>query len=408
MAYTNITNTTGKTNAKAVNDTSAADTVTVGKHDTFQLIANGTSTYDNSAADDKNVYDTHLQKRYEVTWKNEDGTVLETSIVDADALPVYNGETPVKVSTDTADYTFSGWSPEVVAANADTTYTAMYGETAKFRFAHTLTLKGNIGVNFYYTIPDTYNGNLAIKFHYRGKDYDGELTPVNISGYNYRATFTVAAKEMTEPITATLTCDEEVIDSHDYTIKQYADYIIAHPSDYGEKMTHLAKAMLNYGGSAQVLFSYNTENLANADLGDYSMIPMDDITPPAFDISIVNEGLSKYSLSYAGSTLLLKTETVLRLYFNKLEGYDGSVSATVNGINCAFKNYDDQFVYLDIANIPAKNIGDTWSISVGDTSFEYSTLNYISSVITGTNTELITTVNALYDYYKAAQTYFNK
>ena len=406
--YTNITNTTEKTNAKAVNDASAADTVTVGKHDTFQLIANGTSTFDNSATDDKNVYDTHLQKRYEVTWKNEDGTVLETSIVDADALPVYNGETPVKESTDAADYTFSGWSPEVVAANADATYTAMYGETAKFRFAHTLTLKGNIGVNFYYTIPNTYNGNLAIKFHYRGKDYDGELTPVNISGYNYRATFTVAAKEMTEPITATLTCDEEVIDSHDYTIKQYADYIIAHPSDYGEKMTHLAKAMLNYGGSAQVLFSYNTENLANADLGDYSMIPMDDITPPAFDISIVNEGLSKYSLSYAGSTLLLKTETVLRLYFNKLEGYDGSVSATVNGTSCAFKNYDDKYVYLDIANIPAKNIGDTWSISVGDTSFEYSTLNYISSVITGTNAELITTVNALYDYYKAAQTYFNK
>ena len=403
--YTNITNTTGKTNAKAVNDASNADTVTLGKHDTFQLIANGTSTYDNSAADDKNVYDTHLQKRYEVTWKNDDGTVLETSIVDADALPVYNGETPVKVSTDTADYTFSGWSPEVVAANADTTYTAVFDEQEKLIVAHSLSLKGNIGVNFYYHIPSKYD-DLTLTFQYRGEEATAELTPVAIQSYNYRATFSVAAREMTEPITATLRSGDEIINVHDYTIRDYADMIMNNEEKYGEKMVHLAKAMINYGGRAQIFFDYKTDDLANRGIEDYQVASTDDMVVPAFDKDALNQQLEPYGLSYYGASLVLKTETSLKLYFKKLDNYSGNVTAKINGKETELIPNSTSYVVVDVADIPSSSIGNIWDITIGDVTFQYSATNYIQNQLNGSDENLKAVVTAVYDYYLAALNYF--
>ena len=394
--YTNITNTTGKTNAKAVNDASNADTVTVGKHDTFQLIANGTSTYDNSAADDKNVYDTHLQKRYEVTWQNDDGTVLETSIVDADALPVYNGETPVKVSTDTADYTFSGWSPEVVAANADTTYKAVFDVTEKVRTGHSLSLKGDIGVNFYYYIPERYQHDLKLVFNYKDETYEANLEEIDIQGYNYRGSFNVVAAAMTEPIQATLTCADEVIDQQNYSVKAYASRIIE-KRDPEDKLAKLCKALLNYGGKSQTYFEYRLDDMADATLGDYTPVSTDDMIVPAFDKEALNSSIAQYGLNYYGSSLVLKTETSLKIYFKKLSNFDANVPVSINGQPAELVEESDSYAYIKVADIPSGKIADIWTITIGDASFEFSATNYIQNVLNGNKEKLKNTVTALYD-----------
>lgn len=405
VAYTNITNAANKTNAKAINDASNADTVTLGKHDTFMVLANGTSTYDNSASGDATVYDTKLQKRYEITWQNEDESVLATDIVDADTLPVYNGETPVKVSTDTADYTFSGWTPEVTAANADTTYRAVFDVAEKVRTGHSLSLKGDIGVNFYYYIPDEYE-DLAVKFQYRGEETAGELAPVAIQGYNYRATFSVPAREMTEPISITLTSNGDVINEHDYTIRNYADVIMANGDVFGEKAVHLAKSMINYGGRAQVFFDYRTDELANRGIEDYQMATTDSMVVPSFDKDTLNQELEPYGLSFYGASLVLKTETSLKLYFKKLDNYSGSVTVKINGQETELIPNSASYVVVDVADIPSSSIGNIWDITIGDVSFKYSSTNYIQNQLNGSDENIKALVTAVYDYYLAALDYF--
>ena len=67
---------------------------------------------------------------YTVKWLNYDGTVLETDTVTESTKPTYDGATPTRDADSQYTYTFTGWTPEVVAAVADAAYTAVYEQTA--------------------------------------------------------------------------------------------------------------------------------------------------------------------------------------------------------------------------------------------------------------------------------------
>ena len=66
--------------------------------------------------------------QYTITFQNYDGTTLQSSKVYLNAIPAYTGDTPEKPSTAAYSYTFSGWSPTIVAATANATYTAQYNQ----------------------------------------------------------------------------------------------------------------------------------------------------------------------------------------------------------------------------------------------------------------------------------------
>ncbi len=62
-----------------------------------------------------------------ITWKNYDGTTLETDDdVSIGSTPTYNGQTPKRPKDAQYSYTFSGWSPSVTAVTGDAIYTATY------------------------------------------------------------------------------------------------------------------------------------------------------------------------------------------------------------------------------------------------------------------------------------------
>ncbi len=66
---------------------------------------------------------------FTITWKDYDGTVLETDTdVAYGATPEYNGETPKRDDSANIKYTFIGWTPEIDTVKSATTYTATYSE----------------------------------------------------------------------------------------------------------------------------------------------------------------------------------------------------------------------------------------------------------------------------------------
>lgn len=80
-------------------------------------------------------------KTYTVTWKNYDGTVLETdNDVKEGSTPTYDGETPIKVADATSYYDFAGWG-DVSSVTSDVIYTAVF--TAKAHVFCTFTYTYN-------------------------------------------------------------------------------------------------------------------------------------------------------------------------------------------------------------------------------------------------------------------------
>lgn len=61
-----------------------------------------------------------------ITWLNYDGTILDTESYYQGETPSYKGQTPKRNNDEQYSYTFSGWTPEIVAATIDTTYTATF------------------------------------------------------------------------------------------------------------------------------------------------------------------------------------------------------------------------------------------------------------------------------------------
>ena len=62
-----------------------------------------------------------------ITWKNDDGSTIDQTIVKSGQTPTHAD--PSKPATAEFTYTFAGWTPTVVAATADATYTAIYNST---------------------------------------------------------------------------------------------------------------------------------------------------------------------------------------------------------------------------------------------------------------------------------------
>lgn len=68
---------------------------------------------------------------YTIRFENWNGTLLENISVLEGTMPVYSGATPTRPDDEQFTYTFTGWTPEIVAAVANATYTATYSSAPK-------------------------------------------------------------------------------------------------------------------------------------------------------------------------------------------------------------------------------------------------------------------------------------
>lgn len=68
---------------------------------------------------------------FDIRFVNWDGTLLEQLDVDKNNFPEYIGETPTRPDDNEYTYTFAGWTPTIVAATSDATYTALYSSKRK-------------------------------------------------------------------------------------------------------------------------------------------------------------------------------------------------------------------------------------------------------------------------------------
>ena len=281
---------------------------------------------------------------------------------------------------------------------------------------HSISLDGDIAVNFYMELSDSVIAHKDTAYmHFTVPDGNGATEQTMLvkdalikewNGKNYYVfKCRVAAKEMTSQIKA------QIIDAgmhgteYTYSVKDYADYLLEHADEREDlaKAVPLVKKMLNYGARAQIYFDKNPADLANASLSEEEKA-LGEVTVTAPESAIdLPDGVS-----FEGATLSLKSETTLSLYFE---------SAKTLTFECEGKNVETvtsgKYQIARIRGIKAKELKKTFTLTVKDGeeiigTITYSPMTYCSNVLSdGTQSEALQNVcKALYLYAKAADSYF--
>ena len=74
---------------------------------------------------------TESDRLYKVTFKDEDGTVLQELDLKYQETPIYSAAEPTKESTVDKDFAFMGWDTDIIPVVADVVYTAQYVESTR-------------------------------------------------------------------------------------------------------------------------------------------------------------------------------------------------------------------------------------------------------------------------------------
>lgn len=291
---------------------------------------------------------------------------------------------------------------------------------------NSLSLNGNIGVNFYMELDD---GVLADSGAYLLFTYangttkkvlvqEARVDTQTAAGKTYYVfPCEVAAKEMTDTILAQMhLSDGRTGKRYAYTVKQYADYLLEHTEEQPayEKAAPLVRAMLNYGAYAQLNFQHSQTTLANANFSE-SEKSVEQVTAQTLEAYRNQTVQQSDFVKLEGASLSLDSQTTLRLYFSchgdaaieDLRFFWGEQALT--------PQKSGNFYCVELSDIAAKNLGTAYTVRVtcGEASLDvqYSAMAYgyhvLQRDVSATRTQALKdTIAAMYLYYQAAKDYF--
>ena len=284
---------------------------------------------------------------------------------------------------------------------------------------YSLSLTGNIGVNFYMELSDQIIADKGAYMQFTLPNGTVTKVPVSEAQTNttinagktyYRFPCEVSSYEMTQDIKAQMfdgngKCGKE----YTYTVRDYAQYIIKNYSSYVDAYP-FAVAMLNYGASSQKYFNKAVDDLANKNLSSY-----DQEIPNLFN-GYINGFVAKKAENgvlgqFAGLSMVLKSETTLNLFYEPKEGVDVSkLKFLVDGKEITPVKRG-QYYILSLENIRANELGNSKTFTVTDgtntLSGDYCAMMYCYQVLQAAKgayaDDLVTLVKAFSDYAYTAQ-----
>ena len=261
---------------------------------------------------------------------------------------------------------------------------------------YTLTLEGNIGVNFHMQLGADV---LADENAYMNFNVGGVNTQINVKDaaivtvedvtyYVFKCE--VPVKDMETMITAQIIlADGRRSSEFKYTVQEYADKITSGEVTLPDATPEVVEA---------------TKELVEAmsDFGDYATAYFadEDMTETPEMEKVTSETLEKYEATlpensiYYGSSLLLKSNTILRHYFT--EAVEGS-------------KQKGNLYYVESEGIPAHNLGKEIVTEVEGMTITYNPLSYAYIALSreGIDENLKSVMRAMYLYYEAALEYLS-
>ena len=284
---------------------------------------------------------------------------------------------------------------------------------------YSLSLTGNIGVNFYMELSDQIiaDKDAYMQFTLPNGTVTKVLvseaqtnTTINAEKTYYRFPCEVASYEMTQDIKAQMfdgngKCGKE----YTYTVRDYAQYLIDHVDLYQDAYP-FAVAMLNYGACSQKYFNKAVDELANKYLND-DELEIPDRFEGYIDNYVATKAENGVLGQFAGLSMVLKSETTLNIFYEPKEGVDVSkLTFSVDGKEITPVKRG-QYYILSLKNIRANELGNlkTFTVTDGTNTLtgDYCAMMYCYQVLRAAEgiyaDDLVTLVKAFSAYAYSAK-----
>ncbi len=305
-------------------------------------------------------------------------------------------------------YTWKVTDYGTIAINGSSQEAQLYGNS--------LTLDGDIGLNFYVILPDSLAADSGAYALVNGVKRMVSNASVSMSSGKtlYKFSCKVASPDMGVRISFRLydgngqivkltKGGQDITDTYSYSI---ADYCAAASQTGISKLTPLADAMINYGHYSQLQFGTGVPVAAPA------VFSMDAANLTALSAYAPQVTGSVSGLTYLGSSVVLESETTIKHYFTLGAGSRASdYTVTVDGVRAQLEVSGSTCV-IRVPNVTAPRLGVAHRIVVakGSSSIvidNYSAFSYAYMAVKNNSSEaLMNTVRALYCYGIAAKSYF--
>lgn len=345
---------------------------------------------------------------YLVQFVNDDGTVLQESMVEYLGMPGYNGETPVKEKDAQYTYTFAGWDNELVQVEGAQVYKATYTATLNSYTVQFVNDDGTVlqeEVLDYGAVP-SYKGEVPVKdedaqYIYTFDKWDKAITEVTGETV-YTATYKTQTKSYeivfnnfdgTELYRVTLEYgklpeykgavpkkDDDV--SFRYNFVGWTPEISTVTGD----ATYTAVFQAATKQIIITFFNYDG-NVLESKFVEYGSVPVYTGEAP------VKNGNAQYSYSFTGWDREIEPATGRADYY-------AQYAASVNEYTVVFENYDGtvlQSLVLAYGEIPAY-AGVTPERETDSYVYTFNGWNKVISAVTGdaVYTAVYTKVSAAY------------
>ena len=331
-------------------------------------------------------------------------------------------------------FVFKGWSADDNSTNiiTDTTFVLTLPSNSVILYAvwekipvpefktHSLTLSGQIGVNFFLDLPEIEGIDwtksymtFMVSGHETTVSYNGNF--MNATGEFYGFTCRVNSIQMAEPITAVLHFGDGLTISETYSVKQYLERFDEMRSQFDQDTAALIEAIANYGHYIQPFLSQANGWVIGTDYAEMNHYYADD-----YDIQAAKDAASEYAISRNNTdpdiaaityALVLDSETSVNVFFKPAEEYSGSFTVTVNGNSGSAVRQPDGRYQVRISNISAHLLGKMNTIQVktdnGSAAVMVSAISYVNDMLTNYSgqTAYQNAAASLYYYYEAARIY---
>ena len=285
---------------------------------------------------------------------------------------------------------------ELTTITEDLTLTAVWDDDKLL--GSSITLDGNIGLNFYLKVTDAALADenaKAVVYTADGVVSEtkvSKLTDETKEGANKKLTVFVSAKDYKTVYNVKLVYGEREVELGNQSVENYQNTILN--GDYDENLKTLVTAMKNYNSQAEKYFA---DEEATADV----------------DETVTAETLKNYAATVTGDktegieikkiSLILKGDTAIRIYFTATD------TSLLSGTEYKKANSDNENTYyVEITNIKAFNLDATYKATIGTQTVSVSVMSAAYAVLSSDTASLAykNLVKTIYAYSLAANAYF--